>query len=117
MSNTPHKKLSSVLSNTDQNTYRAFKMALDNTKSRTERNTNLNSPVNMKKKEYNMSKNPFGLTEKRFKWQDEHPNNMGFKLQGNLKTYNYTKRETHWDVFVNENENCFSNMTKRGSIR
>jgi hypothetical protein len=71
-----NKKTSAALRNIDFNAYRAFKL-INSEK-------NQKSPMEILKVDYNLMKVPFGLTERRFRWQTEKLFES-MELKGNFK--------------------------------
>jgi hypothetical protein len=127
------KTFSTMMSNIDQNTYRALKIMLDESKKKPiniGRNNQMTNRDNTpfitrrslempnKNNNNNMWKYPFGLKEKRFKWQTDKVINEGRTIQGSLKTYYHkqTSTRTSWDGLNNVNSDCFPQFKSKEQL-
>ncbi len=118
MSSVTEKKYSTIFANLDQNSYRAMKVIMCNTKIGTHQNKRNTSTIGLLKTEFNMNKYPFALKEKRFNWQTDKIKNLGLTVKGNLKTYQNVKHNprSSWDGLNNVDKNCFSNFKPKGAL-
>ena len=94
------KRFSASIRELDYNTYRAYKMSVDDQKNNIlNHNKSTNEILN---NQHNISKVPFGLKSKRFDWQTDIERNFLDELYGNTKNYNKRKNSENWDDFVNK---------------
>lgn len=117
MTSTTQKKYLTVFSNIDTNSYRALKTIMNETKANPSKHTR-NVSQNMLKSENNMSKYPWALKEKRFKWQTDKIANMGLTVKGTMKTYqnNKSTSRSSWDGMNNVNNDCYPHFKPKGSL-
>jgi hypothetical protein len=89
------KKMSTVISNIDPNTYRAYKQATG-----PKRDT---SPLLIIKKDRDMLSHCFVAKEIRFNWIKDPNNYQNFNIKGDMKKYK-NKANSNWDglIYVNK---------------
>jgi hypothetical protein len=108
MSSVTHKRYSTIFSNIDANSYRAFRAAINSKngeyKSSPKRSKSLS--VDPLKNENNISGSSFALKSKRFQWQTDSFQNSVVQLNGDLKDYQNGKNNSllNWDGLNTLNE-------------
>ena len=93
-----NKRVSAFIKGSDLNSYRAYKFV-----TKTELNTEDKSNGYLTKiNENNMMNYPFGLTAKRFRWQNIKNRGEDLELQGNSKRYLENSTSGKWENFINK---------------
>ena len=106
------RRVSAIIRDIDLNTYRAFKNVTNEKANHLEKN-----PYNILKGGNNMMKFPFGLKEKRFRWQTQKNIAETTELTGNMiKRSDVFSSHGIWDNLINrtdENINKSNNKLNR----
>ncbi len=97
------RRFSATIRELDLNSYRAYKMSIDEQKNNILKinNKSTNEILN---NQHNIMKVPFGLKSKRFDWQTDIERNYLDELNGNNKNYNKRKNTLNWEEFLNKKE-------------
>jgi hypothetical protein len=131
------RRMSNKFSNLDPNTYRAFKQMVPNITNSKTRPTSPkqvtekqnfcskaiksrnSSKLELLKPTNNISKFPFALTEKRFKWQTNRfiNENPEANIQGKNKLYRHKNRSGNWEGVVNLSVECFPDQVNRDALK
>ena len=107
------KRFSASIRELDYNTYRAFKMSIDEQKNNISKNNKSTNEI--LNNQHNITKVPFGLKSKRFDWQTDIEKNYLDVLHGNTKDFTKRKNTSTWDDFVNKinkNDNKEKNISR-----
>jgi hypothetical protein len=95
-----NKRMSALIRDIDFNAYRAFKNVTNENGNHTDRN-----PYNILKGGNNLMKFPFGLKEKRFRWQTIKNVAETTELTGNMvKRKDKSSTNGVWDNLINKTE-------------
>ena len=89
-----NKRVSAFIKGNDPNSYRAYKYVTKTESNKSDKSNGFRSKSN----DNNMMKFPFGLTAKRFRWQNTNNRGADIELQGNLsKHFLETSTLGKWD--------------------
>ena len=107
------RRFSATIRELDLNSYRAYKMSIDEQKNNILKINN-KSTSEILNNQHNIMKVPFGLKSKRFDWQTDIERNYLDELNGNNKNYNKRKNTLNWEEFLNKKEinNKTNNINK-----
>ena len=95
-----NKRMSTMIREIDFNAYRAYKNVTNEKGNHTERN-----PYNILKGGNNMMRFPFGLKEKRFRWQTSKNVAETTELTGTMfKRKDVTSTNGNWSSLINKTE-------------
>ena len=97
------RRFSATIRELDLNSYRAYKMSIDEQKNNILKINN-KSTSEILNNQHNIMKVPFGLKSKRFDWQTDIERNYLDELNGNNKNYNKRKNTLNWEEFLNKKE-------------
>ena len=100
LSSQNQKRFSASIRELDYNTYRAFKMSIDEQKNNISKNNKSTNEI--LNNQHNITKVPFGLKSKRFDWQTDIEKNYLDELYGNTKDFTKRKNSSTWEDFVNK---------------
>lgn len=110
------KKMSTMMANIGNNTYRAFKLTTD--KSSIDQKTmhrNHITPLVYRNDHWIY---PFGFKEKRFNWQTDAILNQHVQLGGTMRKYCYKKTHSvEWDGFVINSDNVFPGRVSQNIMK
>ena len=113
LSSQNQKRFSASIRELDYNTYRAFKMSIDEQKNNISKNNKSTNEI--LNNQHNITKVPFGLKSKRFDWQTGIEKNYLDELYGNNKNYAKRKKSINWEGFLNKETNDDINNIKRNN--